>query len=268
MKTQRCGLLLAGLITLGLTTVSHAQSNDPRISIGENRPISWQQALDTGKIVPASNPLSGFAAQEFYNSQIGMMGVERILPADQITLGTHSAVSDGNETHDSLVMSWNLPPADTDLNVAAYDFRYGVDPDLTNTCIYFSVYPPVPNIWDVSVELFDVNGFSRGWFITGPANVWASLCLNTNLGAQGPFNAYFSQPGFDITQVTTIRFNESWMGNMFMGPPNPIDGTILPWNSWNHIEVTICPEPGGFLLFAALSVPCTALLFRRRNKHG
>jgi hypothetical protein len=256
-------ILLWNLCLLCCASVSSAQ--DAKFFIGEGGQISWADALQAGKITPASNPLSGFAAQQFYASQIGQMGVTDVLPATGVRLTATGPLTVGNETHDSMVMSWEASAAQTNLDVAAWDFHYGVDPDLTNSMIHFSIFPP-PGVWDVSLELFDINGNSRGWFVGNPPGGWGTFWIDPNGGLQAPFGVYINQAGFDITQVTTIRLNESSMGGTAFTLVDPTTGLPNPWNAWNHLRVTQVPEPGAWAALGACALSLMRLTLRHRRK--
>ncbi|MEM7628969.1 MAG: hypothetical protein AAF356_06055 [Planctomycetota bacterium] len=66
---------------------------------------------------------------------------------------------------------------------------------------------------------------------------------------QDPFNSFFEDPGFDITQVASIRFDESGIWSMPFDLSNPAGQNTFAWNAWNHVRIT--PTPGGVVLLAA-----------------
>ena len=51
-------------------------------------------------------------------------------------------------------------------------------------------------------------------------------------------------PGFDITNVTTIRLDEAGMFVTF--PAQPGSSTLWDWNAWDSL--LIVPEPSSFSL--------------------
>ena len=228
-------LLLAPVAT---TTAS------PLFHIGEGGTQSWTQSLASGLIQPATN-LSQ-SAQAFYQSQVDGDPDVTGFELAAATLTPDIVISDGSESHLSLVMGWDHPTNDTVIGVAAWDYVYDVDPDLTGTRLSFSLFAP-PGVWDVSLELIDSAGRSRGWFLPMPAAVWQTLVIRPDLAAaQGPFTFFHNQPGFDITQVVAIRLNESGILSMPFSVPNP-SGSIA-WNAWNHLSVV--PAPASGLLLA------------------
>jgi len=109
----------------------------PYFSIGHGRETSWGDAMTNGNLQFADS-LTG-AAQAFYGTQVPMMGFNSFALAEQGQLVPVNSVADSNgQTFDSLVMGWE--PMGTDvLTVAAWDYVYDVDPDLTNAVIDFSL---------------------------------------------------------------------------------------------------------------------------------
>lgn len=228
---------------------------------------SWRQAIAAGNIVPSANgdPLTD-AARDFYVRQnVSLQVVAATLTPD------FDGVSDpqANTVDDTLVMSWDLP-TNNDLAIAWWDYRFDpinntpVNMGTGSSMIHFSVYPP-RGVWDLSLELIDVNGLSRGWFRFGPANLWDTFWIRPNLGLQGPFSSYWTDPLFDITQVLAVRFNESGMQSQ----PFPIDptGQGPAWNAWNSLTIEV-PEPTALALMGLSLAALGATTARRRRQSG
>lgn len=224
---------------------------------------SWQQAIAAGNIVPSTAGANlTDAALQFYLPQ----GVPLAVEAARLT-PDFDGVSDPQATviDNTLVMSWDLPSNDA-LAIAWWDYRFDplgstpVNLGSGSSMIHFSVYPP-RGVWDLSLELMDVNGRSRGWFRFGPANLWDTFWISPNLGLQNPFSFYWSDPLFDITKVVAMRFNESGMQSQ----PFPIDPTtglaVAAWNVWDSVKVEV-PEPGTLVLIG-LSLSLLGLAARR-----
>jgi len=268
-------MMKTGAIVVSLcAAVSMAQAS-PLFSIGEGG-IPWNAAL-TGPLpggaqIRAVDPNDGDqltgAALAFYESQSSPFQLV------QSNIAAAGPVNLNGEEHDALLMEWdpadmNAPPQN--LNIAAWEYVYGVDPDLSNALIHFSVGVPgpvdpvlPPPIWDVSLELIDANGGSAGWFWPGPVPGWSEHWINPEFaGDQGPF-LYFEDPvlGFDITQVIAIRLDEA--GTTVTFPPVPPPGGLWDWNVWNHLSVKPAPlpEPATFALAGLGLLACSG---RRRR---
>ncbi|HCZ15699.1 MAG TPA: hypothetical protein DHV85_14155 [Candidatus Accumulibacter sp.] len=246
------GFLVAGLAMLWSATAVATVVVDIPAS------TSWQQAITAGNIVPSANGDNlTQAALEFYVPQ----NVPLEVVGATLTPGVNG-VSDGQTTIDNtLVMSWDLPTSNA-LAIAWWDYRFStpLNMETGSSKIHFSVYPP-PGVWDLSLELIDSNGRSRGWFRFGPANVWDTFWISPNLGLQNPFSFYWSDPLFDITQVVAVRFDESGM----VSQPFPINptGAGPAWNAWNSLRIEV-PEPTTLALMG-LSLAVLGGATRRRR---
>ena len=233
---------------------------------------SWEQAFANGNITPsANNQAMTQPAQQFYLSQtmgpppLGLQVMAATLTPDV------DGVSDGTTTvNNTLVMSWELPTNDA-LAVAWWDYRFypgtngSVNLGAGSTKLHFSLYPP-PGVWDVSLELIDINGYAKGWFQVGPANAWGNFWITPSGGLQDPFNVLVTDPLFDITRVVAVRFDESGMwSNQF--PINPTTGTTTgAWNAWNSLVVEI-PEPTSIALLG-LSLAAMGVAVGRRRREA
>lgn len=220
---------------------------------------SWASAIAGGYITPSqsSDSLTS-SGQAFYLSQgVTPEATTAILTPDITVAGQPN----------TLGMSWdgsNTNPAV--LPVAWWNYTFGgavsapVDMSTGSSKIMFTLYPP-SGVWDVSLELIDVNGNSRGWFWPMPnPDAWGGYTIFVNQGAQGVFSNYFTDPGFDITQVVAIRLDESGRNIDF-----PVSGPIpgFAWNAWDSLRVEV-PEPADFGLFV-LGLYTLSLAQRRRS---
>ncbi len=269
---SRVTLVVVGVVLAGGFNPAQAL---PTFRVGEGG-VPWNIAgpgtLPGGaqiRAVQAADGLTG-AAQEFYTQQgspfeLVDSNIEAIGP---VTLN--------GQTHDALLMEWNpanmsAPPEN--LNIAAWEYVYGVDPDLRGTTIHFSVGvpgfppgtpPPLPPIWDISLELIDANGGSAGWFLPSPVFGWTDYWIDPDNPMNQSGFLYFEDPtlGFDLSQVVAIRLDEAGTTTMF--PVNPGGTAFWDWNVWNHLEVEsdpIVPEPAT----ASLALLGLSVLVRRRR---
>ena len=216
--------------------------------IGEGEPVSWREALESGQIRgvdPAAGDEMTEAARMFYESTMPaeLVPSHLYIPDDPVPLLNDAGEE---EVHEAIVMGWN-PIADDLLSVAAFEYDYapndqGPGEDLANATAHFSVGVPgepggEPIIWDVSFELIDVNGNSRGWFLPEPPIGWHDYWIMLDMPTPQEGWEFFESPGFDITQVETIRLDEAGNAVDFPAPPPGADADIWDWNAWNHLRI-------------------------------
>lgn len=243
------------------------------VNIGDGRPTSWGDAVAAGNVVPANNLT--WAADRFYSASTGgTQGAS--FAAIAPTLTPDLVVEDMNGTlRSSLVMTWNESSATAPdpLSIASWDYAFLGEPvSLASTgsrhsMIHFSLLPPT-GVWDVSLELIDADGRSRGWFRPGLGtpditDLWGLFWLDLTLGDQDDFLS-FVEPGFDITRVVAIRFNEAGMRSAPFPLPPP-GTTGLFWNAWDSVTVEV-PEPSSLTLIA-LAAGLLGVGRRRASAH-
>ena len=269
-------------LSLGLLFFQVAGAT-PFVSIGEGQNFSWSQAL-AGEAGGTVQPATSLTDQEiaFYTAEVGPGNFGL---AENIGLVHVNPIEILGEPHDALEMNWN-PFAGAndpdDLSIAAWEYTYDVDPDLTASKAHFSIgipyIPdpidptgatplldpngvPLPAIWDVSFELIDNLGRTRSWFWPMPAVGWSQQWLMlSNAAPQGPFSVFAETPGFDITNVVTIRLDEAGMFVAF--PPVPSGTPVWDWNAWDSLRIT--PEPSTFALLAMSLLGVLGVRRRRR----
>jgi len=120
-------------------------------------------------------------------------------------------------------------------------------------------------IWDLSIELIDINNRVRGWFIDGSTlnpGVWTNYSLDpSDPNSPGFIPGPIQDPLFDLTMVAKIRLDEAGMTSaMFIAPLS--GGTVFAngqWNAWGNLQVI--PEPGTGIL---IGLGLLALASRKR----
>jgi hypothetical protein len=161
---------------------------------------------------------------------------------------------------------------------AAWDYVYSLDPNLNNTRIDFSIFPPIISTM-FSLNLIDKFGNYREWIWHAGgapgdpvAGAWNSLWIDPVTGASN-FNTFGGSPfihnvvgsTFDLASITILRFNENISATAPGFPAGP--GGNIPagwvWNAWDHVGVNAVPEPSTFLLLGA---GVGSLLLWRRNR--
>jgi len=157
----------------------------------------------------------------------------------------------------SLIMAWGGPDMlpDGRFYSSAWQYEYGLDPDLRNCTITLKVHPPV-GITNVSFGLTDINGNQVSWAWNVPGNIPNSpppttITINTNninLGMAAPVpaaGAFAINPGFDLSQVQSFFINETFhnVPGTYPAPPPGGSAIKLYWNAWD--EFSVVPNAGG-----------------------
>ncbi len=206
---------------------------------------SWGTAITNGFITPSQD------GDNFTQAALAFYTAQNVTPqATNAILTPDITVASVNNT---MAMSWNgSNPNQNFLPVAWWNYSFGgvnqtpVDMSSGSSRIIFTLYPPV-GVWDVSLELIDVNGRSSGWFFPMPTSpTWSEQTIYVNGGPQGVFNNFITETGFDITKVVAIRFDEAGRNSDFIAlDPN---GNPIAWNAWDSLRVVV-PEPDDLSLF-------------------
>ena len=190
-------LLLAVSVSMVLGSAGLASAS-PIFGIGDCLGCqSWQSAIDAGNI-QAATTLTAEEDAFYFNS----LGSSNFAISTNIELYANPNVEDDLfDGRDALVMNWEAEDG-TDLTIAAWEYVYDVDPDLTGTTILLSALAPA-GIWDLSIELIDTNGRVRGWFIDGTTlvnGVWTNYLLDpSDPNSPGFIPAPIPDPLFDLT---------------------------------------------------------------------
>ena len=187
---------------------------------------------------------------------------------------------DSHDTgHPALEMRWGkenvinragdpVDPVAGERIVAAWDYVYDEDPDLTGMKLEFSIHTPGPSMF-FSLNILDEDGNYREWIWHSgdPGEVepctWTTVVIDpvTGWSSWKPLHLFTvdTTGQFDLSRVKILRFNENGIWGPDYSHMDPSGEWI--WNAWDHVEVT--PEPGTMLL---LGGGLLGLMARRRKK--
>jgi len=211
----------------------------------------WTAALTDGHIQPVDTA-------EWYDymnhwSTYPQTGHTYSQPNLYVYPGNPCSQDANDPTGPGLVMAWASSPCPVFpcFYDAAWKYNYFIDPDMSNSIITVTVFPPLP-ITLVSLGLKDVNGNIRGWYwnvpVTLPSGVADTVSIDTSIVAANAAtpvaDGFTNNPGFDISQVVDILFSEDFNGTYYdynTIPPQPGTTVKGPWNAWQ--DVTVTPEP-------------------------
>jgi hypothetical protein len=146
-----------------------------------------------------------------------------------------------------LVMAWGSSADDGQEIIAAWQYEYPQDPDLTGALIHLCVFPPCSVIQTISFGLKDINGKVKSWDWCVDNNPAVPPCvpcdtqicfwINASGGAgQAGATSYWIDVGFDITKVQWLVFDENaiWVDSL---QPDPAGFGQNAWNYWKEIWV-------------------------------
>jgi len=141
-----------------------------------------------------------------------------------------------------VLMAWGSSNDDGQNIIAAWQYEFGQDPDLSRKKIHLCVFPPC-NITSISFGMQDINGKMKSWdWTVGPGKAVpcsTQVCFWINLAGgagQAGATSYYMDPGFDITKVAFLMFDENgvWVDSL---PPDPGNFGRRAWNYWKGIWI-------------------------------
>ncbi len=215
----------------------------------------WNAAVGT-TVAPVTEAYPALAAY-------GTEGINYVYVTPQITAIT--AATSG-QPDDGLLMSWGDTGADPSIpQVAAWEYTYPIDPDLTGKTLNLNVTPPT-GILAVSLTLNDQFGGWASWtWGVSPtliANAPNPIVIDPMImGAQFGSATFMKSAAFDVTQVISIQADEMAVGSALWNtfPAGPPTAGTQPWNYWSTLSVT--PEPATICL---ISLGALRVLRKRR----
>lgn len=243
------------------TTVFFAGScmalSTPIIAVGNAQPTTWQQGINNGNVGPTTGPMTG-PAMRFYAQVVtarGLAGYQQVVPVTRaITIGR------GRNARSVLNTTWQPVNTPLVMSIAGASYLYRTDPNLTNFVIDADTFSPM-GIQDAGIELIDTNGLAAGWFTTTPEidrRDDYDLVLDDQ-APQGQFSYFSEDPGFSLTDVMEVRFEQSSIYGLPFQEPDPAGG-IADWDGYSDWEAV--PEPG---VLPALGVGLLGLFAAKRR---
>jgi hypothetical protein len=192
----------------------------------------WEDAWNAGQIQPVTEWNAGFESHypgmepQF---RIPNLEVMPSIPQEPDTPG--------------LVMSWGSPADDGQEIIAAWEYVYDDDPDLTNYLIHLCVFPPCNVINTISFGLKDINGNIKSWdwavwpWGIVPCDTQVCFTINPVQGAgQWGATSYYMDAAFDLTKVQWLIFDENgvWVDSL---QADPAGFGQNAWNYWKEIWI-------------------------------
>jgi hypothetical protein len=192
----------------------------------------WQDAWTAGQIQPVTEWNNGF--ESHYPGMSSQLRVPNLAVMPDIPQEPGIP---------GLVMSWGDPADNGEEIIAAWQYEYGEDPDLTDYLVHLCVFPPCSVITTISFGLKDVNGLIKSWdwsvwpWGTTPCDTQVCFTINPELGAgQSGATSFYEDAGFDLTQVMYLIFDENgvWVDSL---PADPAGFGQNAWNYWKEIWI-------------------------------
>jgi hypothetical protein len=234
-------------------------SGEPTFWVDSNS--DWNSLLYPEPNAPMIAPLSQSDWDEYVQHWYLYQEEGNDFPTDTNYSVSQLYVYDGNDPcylqdNACLVMTWGDQTVH-DVNFSgAYNFVYGMDPDLHGCTITFEVYPTSPQISLVSFGLEDTSkrrvtwSWKVGnnapipylpWPQFSPIKIDTSKIYLGKAAAVPQATGFALNPDFDLSNVANIVFHEIWYGHAYdINIPAPsAGGSGNPgWNAWRSYSVT------------------------------
>jgi len=251
MKRFLIALVLGGYFFL--TSFANAS---PLFSLDTQ--ADWQNALNSGQV---SEVVSSYPALAHYGTE----GIDYAVATPTLSAlnNAQSGLGDG------LQMEWGNDENDI-AQVAAWEYVYDADPDLSGTILSLIVTPPAsvpPVIQSVSLTLTDTLGNWMSWFwdvvppLPGPTGVAmgasTKITIDPTLHAMQSNSSAFVDGGFNHTIAISIIADELAVNpgpggaNWNFFPSAPLSTGPPVWNYWSSLSVTPVPVPATVWLFGS-----------------
>jgi hypothetical protein len=213
-------------------------------------------AIAVGILLLASpslgTPLFGLHTADDFQQALNDNRITAVSPDDPVLLAKANLLSDETgmpvttkestlsvlsnfEGKPGLLMEWE--GVENEYALAAWQYNYTLDPDLTGTILQFTIYPPIESMY-VSLALIDDQDRMKIWDWHAGTTLNAGednlVTLNPAGDRQGA-DSWLMDADFDISSVVAIQFDEAgiWSDQFPISP----SGSTLVWNVWDDVQV-------------------------------
>ena len=252
MKTNKRTRLVWALLAIWLGWTACPALAEPYFLISSYD--DWNAALSGA--TPHITAMETLAWQEYMHQWSAHLQEGAGYPTTEFAPAHLYASPDGrppiNPPDAGMVMVWAPQTGMQPGNYAsAWEYDYGLDPDLRNCTIRVTVTPPqwgaTGQVNAVSFGIRDTNGNIRSWWWRCPAPIpwWVTTTITidtsrTGLAATTPAaTGYANNPGFDLSNAADFIVDENavWLGGPLPVPPFGAQVPAGLWNYWHDLLV-------------------------------
>ncbi len=195
--------------------------------------IDWDNAIVAGNIIPSISWDNGL--ESFYPGMMTQLRASNLLAERDV-----NPFQGGQQN--GMVMAWGSALDDGTEVIGKFEYVFAVPEDLSNTLIDLIGISPCLNINAWGLGFRDAAGNVMTWYWAIPANqpCDTEISISVNPGGAGPNvapTASYTDPGFDLTQVTAMTFHEKGLYDI-TSPTDPSGFGQNAWNSWRNLVLS------------------------------
>jgi hypothetical protein len=203
----------------------------PAVSLLTNN--NWDDAIVAGQLLPSVTWDNGLEA--FYPGMMTQLRAPNLSPEKDA-----NPFAPGQQN--GMLMAWGSALDDGFEVVGRWEYVFAAPEDLGNTLIDLIAISPCSAINTFGIGLRDATGKVMSWYWAVPANqpCDTEVSMSVNPGGAGPSltpTASYTDPGFDLTQVTAMTFHEKGLYDI-AAEPDPAGFGQNTWNGWRNIVLS------------------------------